>query len=204
MLDKSGVDFAGIWFNVPLGKYSMDRRQFIALARTPLRRLQCVGVTTESDPDVIANYVRESSLTGVQLHGFQLPKEVTQIKRRIGDSAALLKVLHIQKGKCLEKPLLHEYAQCGADAYILDNFISRELSGSTGERIPADTVTELIDVFGTDRLFLAGGMDEHGIRALRSSVPLRGVDIDTGARVASRININRVREIVSAARDRVN
>ncbi len=204
LLDRSGVDFAGIWFNVPSGRYSLNKEQFVALARTPLSQLKCIGVTTESNPDIIAQYVRESGVMGVQLQGFQLPKEVSFIKRRLPDHVSLLKVLHIQKGKCLERPLLLEYANCGADAFILDNFISREQSGSTGQRIPTSTVLELINSFGTDRLFLAGGMDEEGIRYVRSQIPLRGVDIDTGARIASQINGDRVRNIVSAARDIIN
>lgn len=204
LLDRAGVDFAGIWFNVPSGRYSQNLKQFVALARTPLVRLKCIGVTTESDPNIIVEYVRESGIDGIQLHGFQLPREVSTIKRRIPSDVSLLKVLHIQKGKCLEKPLLKDYAQSGADAFILDNFISREQSGSTGERIPTSAVIELIEIFGADRLFLAGGMDEQGIRFVRSELPIRGVDVDTGARVALRIDGGRVNSIVSAARDVLN
>ncbi len=204
MLDQIGVDYAGLWFNVPQGKYTLAKREFVQLARTPVKNLRCIGVTTESNPDVISEFVRESGVTGIQLHGFQLPKEVWSIKRRLGDEVALLKVLHIQKGKCLEKPLLREYSRCGADAFILDNFISRQCSGSTGQRIPTATVAELIDIFGTERIFLAGGMDAQGIRQLRSNIPLRGVDIDTGARIQSKIDDQLVSGIMSAARGRVN
>jgi phosphoribosylanthranilate isomerase len=204
MLDRIGVDYAGLWFNVPQGKYTLDPKKFVELARTPVERLQCVGVTTESDPNVVSKLVRESGISGIQLHGFQLPTEVLSIKRRLGDRVALLKVLHIQNGKCLEKPLLKEYARCGADAFILDNFISRDQSGSTGQRIPTETVTGLVDIFGRDRVFLAGGMNEQGIRHLRSNIPLRGVDIDTGARIRSRIDGQLVMGIVSAASGRLN
>lgn len=204
MLDRVGVDYAGLWFHVPLGKYSLDRKCFLELACTPLRRLRCVGVTTENDPDVIADFVRDAGISGIQLHGFQLPKQVQSIKRRLGDEIELFKVLHIQKGKCLEKPLLQEYADYGADAFILDNFISREQSGSTGERIPSATVAELINILGPERLFLAGGMDEGAMRSIRSCFPLRGVDIDSGARIASKIARQRVLSIVAAACEHVN
>lgn len=204
MLDQIGVDYAGLWFNVPRGRYTLPKREFVELAHTPVNNLQCIGVTTESNPDVVSEFVRESGVTGIQLHGFQLPKEVRSIKRRVGDRVTLLKVLHIQKGKCLEKPLLREYSCCGADAFILDNFVSRERSGSTGQRIPTAIVTELIDVFGMERVFLAGGMDAQGIRHLRSSIPLRGVDIDTGARIQSRIDDQLVMGIMSAAHGRLN
>lgn len=203
MLDDAGVDYAGLWFLVPDGKYSLNRQQFLQLTHTPLRQLKCIGVTTENNPDVIAKFVQDSNLSGVQLHGFQLPKEVQMIKSRLG-SCELLKVLHIQKGRCLEKPLLREYAECGADAFILDNFISRQRSGSTGERIPSQTVAELVDILGSERLFLAGGMDDDGIRSIRSNIPLLGVDIDSGARVASKINMSKVQSIVAAARGNLN
>src|SRR5680860_1115186 len=198
LLDHAGVDYAGLWFHMPLGKYSLDRKRFTNLARTPLRRLRCVGVTTKNDPDVIARFVRGSGIHGLQLHGFKLPKVVQSIKRRLSGGQELFKVLHIQQGKCLERSLLQKYATCGADAFILDNFISRHQPGSTGERIPSATVAALSDTFGTERLFLAGGIDAAGIRTLKHDRPLRGVDIDTGARVASRIDRQRVLGIVTA------
>jgi phosphoribosylanthranilate isomerase len=199
MLDHIGVDFAGLWFNVPQGKYTLNKAKFVQLVRTPVNRLQIVGVTTERDPDVVCQFVRESGIKSIQLHGFQLPLDVMALKRRLGDDVLLLKALHIQNGKCLEKPMLKEYAYCGADAFVLDNFISREFSGSTGQRIPNETVANLVDIFGVDRVFLAGGMDAEGVRELRSQMPLRGVDIDTGARIDSRIDGQQVMAIVSAA-----
>ncbi len=202
LLDQVGVDYAGIWFNVPEGKYSLSKPSFVNLARTPVERLKCIGVTTESDPEIIRDFAVESGIAGIQLHGFQLPLEVSAIKRRLGDTVFLLKVLHIQKGKCLEKPLLKEYQRCGADAFVLDNFISRTQSGSTGQRIPAETVASLVDILGPDRIFLAGGLDEQGIRDLR--YPLRGVDIDTGARINSHIDNSLVTRIVQAANIRIN
>jgi phosphoribosylanthranilate isomerase len=200
MLDRIGVDYAGLWFNVPHGKYTLSKHKFIQLARTPLTTLKCIGVTTESQPEIVSEFVRESGIHGIQLHGFQLPAEVRALKLRLGDDVSLLKVLHIQNGKCLEKTLLKDYAGCGADAFILDNFISRERSGSTGQCIPSQTVADLVDIFGMNRVFLAGGMDEQGLRNLRLTLPLRGVDIDTGARTHSRIDDQRVMGIVSAAR----
>src|ERR671916_484166 len=74
MLDRAGIDYAGLWFHVPLGRYSLD-------------------------------------------------------KRRLDDGLEPFKVLHVQRGKCLENPLLQEYAVCGADAFILDNFVSRQRPG---------------------------------------------------------------------------
>jgi phosphoribosylanthranilate isomerase len=204
MLNRTGVDYAGIWFNVPAGKYSLNKTRFVNLARTPVDRLKCIGVTTESDPEIIQDFVLESGISGVQLHGFQLPLEVSTIKRRLGEEVFLLKVLHIQHGKCLEKPLLREYQRCGADAFILDNFISRTQSGSTGQRIPADNVEMLVDIFGPNRVFVAGGLDAQGVSDLRLDFPFRGVDIDTGARIDSCIDSHLVMRIVQAAKPRVN
>lgn len=200
MLDRMGVDYAGLWFNMPQGKYNLKKHEFVELARTPLNKLQCIGVTTESNLEEIAEFARESAVSGIQLHGFQLPREVLAVKRRLGESIDVLKVLHIRNGECLENALLKEYGRCGADAFILDNYISRECSGSTGKRIPAETVSRLAEVFGTHRLFLAGGQNEQGIREMHANMPLRGVDIDTGARHNSRIDYQLVRNIVSAAR----
>ncbi|MGR9107335.1 MAG: hypothetical protein ACU843_10450, partial [Gammaproteobacteria bacterium] len=38
LLDRIGVDYAGIWFNVPQGKYALEKDRFVQLARTPVER----------------------------------------------------------------------------------------------------------------------------------------------------------------------
>ena len=199
LLEQAGVNYAGLWFGMPQGRYSLERDSLLTLARAPLARLRCIGVTTASEPEQIADVVRGTGMAGVQLHGFQLPRMVQSLKQRLDDRLELFKVLHVQAGKCLEQPLLRQYAASGVDAFILDNFISRRQPGSTGERIPTTVVAELVELLGAERLFLAGGMDAERIRVLRAGWPLRGVDIDTGARNPAGIDPQRVRAIVAAA-----
>lgn len=199
MLDLIGADYAGIWFNVPDGKYNLNLERFTKLARTPVSQLECIGVTTERSPSIINEFVQASGIAGVQLHGFLLPSEITAIRRRLDERVMLLKVLHIQNGRCLEMSLLKQFEQCGADAFILDNFISRECAGSTGQRIPLETVETLVDILGAERVFLAGGLAAQDILQLRQIMPVRGVDIDTGARDRTIIDSRLVQEIVSAA-----
>lgn len=204
MLDQAGVDYAGLWFHVPRGKYSLDRERFSTLVQTPLRRLRCIGVTIEKDPRVITEFVHGSGVVGVQLQGFQLPNEVLTIKRCLDDRIEVFKVLHVQRGTCLEQRFLRQYAKCGADAFILDSFISRHQPGSTGEPIPPTTVLDLMDRLGPERLFLAGGVDDNAIRAFHFGSALRGVDMDTGVRVDGKIDRGRVLAVVSAARSTNN
>jgi phosphoribosylanthranilate isomerase len=200
LLDEAGVDYAGLWFQIPAGRHCLDPERSCALARRPLRRLRCVGVTTESDPDVIVRWAQRSGVVAVQLHGFQMPAIVKRIKRSLQGRAQVWKVLHAQAGVCLEKALLRAYAACGADAFILDSFVSRQQPGSTGKRVPLSAVTEVLEAVGGENLFLAGGMEEDSIRMMCSRLRLRGVDVDTAARNPFRLDLGRVSGLVRAAR----
>lgn len=200
MLDRLGVDYAGLWFQVPSGRHELDPDRFFALAHTPRRALRCVGVTTERDPEAIVGWVERSGVAAVQLHGFQMPATVSWLKRRLRAEVEVWKVLHAQQGRCLEGALLPVYAACGADAFILDSFVSREQPGSTGKRVPLEAVVEVAEAVGGAKLFLAGGMDAAAIRTVGPLVRLRGVDIDTAAREQCCLHPGRVASLVQAVR----
>lgn len=200
LLDSVGVDYAGLWFNVAGSPRSLDRSRFAEVARSEHRKLRCVAVTIDRDPDSICAFLRDMPVHAVQLHAFQMPAVVGNVKRTLGERTEVFKVLHIQEGRCLERPLLHQYAVSGADAFVLDSFVSRAQPGSTGIRIPRDVLDELVEALEPERVFVAGGLDARGVTELRSAWPVRGVDVDGAARRQDRIDAACVKALVRAAR----
>jgi phosphoribosylanthranilate isomerase len=199
ILDEAGVDYAGLWFNMP-GRHCLSRSQFIELVSAPTRHVRCVGVTTQNVPDEVAAFVRGLGLGAVQLHGFWLPAAITRLRDLLAESIEIFQVLHVQHSNCLESALLSRYVTCGAHAFVIDSFVSRDQVGSSGQRVPFTAVGALLKTLPTERTFLAGGLDADAIREVRESFSLRGVDMDSSSRVSHRIDRGRVQSLVAAAR----
>lgn len=205
LLDEAHVDYAGIWFGVPETARSLDRRAFHALVARPVSHVRCVAVTTQSDPEAIADFVTGCRVPALQLHGFLLPGAVRALRSLVGDGVEIFKVLHVQGDTCLEGALLPQYmSRGGADAFIVDRFVSRDRIGSSGELVPRAAVERVIDVVGAQRVLLAGGMSEPSIREARLRLAVRGVDVDSAARdgyVRQQLSALRVRALAAAAHE---
>lgn len=197
-LDEHRVDYAGLWCEVP-GRHDLSRERFSELTAMRLSHVRLVAVSTQSDPDAIAGFVRDAPIAAVQAHGFVLPAAIVRLRRLLGEHLELFKVLHVENEQCLEHVLLPAYLACGADAFIIDRFVSRDRIGSSGEQVPLPLIERLAGVVGAERLFVAGGVDETRMRPLRRRLGVRGVDIDSAARVGTRLDGGRVRSLVEAA-----
>jgi phosphoribosylanthranilate isomerase len=205
VLDEARVDYAGIWFGIPGTARSLERAAFGALAACPTSHVRCVAVTTQRDPDRIADFVIGCRVPALQLHGFVLPGAVRRLRALVGDRIEIFQVLHVRGETCLESSLLAQYASPGgADAFIVDRFASRDAIGSTGEAVPRVAVERIIDAVGARRVVLAGGLSEPSIRALRAQLAVRGVDVDSAARdhdLEQRLSPRRVHALAAAAHE---
>jgi len=205
LLDEARIDYAGIWFGIPESARSLDRRAFHALVTCPMAHVRCVAVTTQSDPEQIADFVTGCRVPALQVHGFLLPGAVRTLRSLVGDCVEIFKVLHVHGDTCLEGALLPQYmSHGGADAFIIDRFASRGRIGSSGEPVPRAAVERIIDAVGAQRVLLAGGMSEPGIREARSRLGVRGVDVDSAARdgdARRQLSALRVRALAAAAHE---
>src|SRR5262249_31838658 len=156
--------------------------------------------TTQGDPDAIAAFLYGAKIAAVQVHGFMLPGAVQRLRMLLEDTVEIFKVLHFKKGQCLERSLVRAYSDSGADAFVVDNFESRERIGSTGAAVPLEAMSEIAESVGLHRVFLAGGVDEARIRDVDARFALRGFDIDSAARVGDRVDRTRVMKLVEAGR----
>jgi phosphoribosylanthranilate isomerase len=199
-LAEARVDYAGLWFDVASGRHSLTRDAFHALSRRRWRGLRLVAVTTQSDPDAVAAFVCGAPIAAVQVHGFMLPGALQRLRGLLDDAVEIFKVLHFKDGRCLERPLVRAYSDAGADAFVVDNFESRERIGSTGIAVPLAAVSEVAESVGAHRVFLAGGVDAARIREVGARLGVRGFDVDSAARVGGRIERARVLALVAAGR----
>lgn len=201
-LDAFGVEYAGLWFNIPYGKYSLKRHEFVELTHTKTRKLRKIGVTTDNNEYSITRFIEHANIHALQLHGFQTPGFVSSLKQRIKCDIKIAKVLHIENGVCLEKKYIDLYKDAGVDFFILDTFVSSTQIGSTGVRFSLDAIEPLLSKTVPENTFLAGGFDAKSIIDLHKYKQLRGVDVDSAAREGGIISEFAVQKLVASAKVR--
>ena len=188
LLGRLSVDFVGLWHGVGGGRSDLSFKQLRCLAADALATstLQPVLVTFIKDPGDLRLIVEETGIRWVQLHGFQTPAVVSELKRTGPADLVISKVLHLQGGRCLERPLLGAYERAGVDVFLLDTATADGRIGSTGQHLDCEAALALCD--SLDRPFLlAGGLssDSHvDFRLCLQHPGFFGIDVDSNARGA--------------------
>lgn len=205
MLAGAGVDLVGLWHGVRGGRGDLPRAELVRIAAAARARgVEPVIVTFESDAAALARTVRESGVRWVQLHAYQLPKVVRELRasvRRLG--VKLVKVLHVRGRRCVDLRLVAAYERAGVDAFVLDVAMPDGRVGSTGETIAPDVAAAVAGALSRPFL-LAGGISAAASRRYEELTRRRGfagIDVDTGARdAAGRLRAQRIQAIDRAWR----
>ncbi|MDG4865651.1 N-(5'-phosphoribosyl)anthranilate isomerase, partial [Streptomyces sp. T-3] len=145
--------------------------------------LHPVLVTFLGDPGALAAAARAAGIRHVQLHAYQPPAFVRELRSLLPD-AYLIKVLHVRGGRCLERPLTGAYERAGTDLFLLDAATDDGRVGSTGVRLDERDVLGVVDRF-TLPFWLAGGISPQSrsdYDAVVSHPRFHGIDVDTAAR----------------------
>lgn len=188
LLARTGVDAVGLWHGVPGTEADLSRGELVRFAGCAhANDVEPVIVTFESDAAALARAVDESGAKWVQLHAYQLPKVVRELKASDGVGVNVVKVLHIRGGRCLDLRLVDAYERAGVDAFLLDVASRDGRVGSTGEAIAPDVAASVVDHL-SGPFYLAGGLSATGIEAyeaLRRHPSFAGIDVSTAARDAA-------------------
>ncbi|MER7757595.1 N-(5'-phosphoribosyl)anthranilate isomerase [Kitasatospora sp. NPDC097643] len=184
LLAEHGPTLVGLWHGVPGGPADLSAERLADLAATAIRLgLEPVLVTFLDDPVRLAALARDSGIRWIQLHAYQNPALVAEL-RDLLPYAVIVKVLHISRGRCLERPFIRAFERAGCDLFLLDTLTDDGRVGSTGHTLdPADVLTLLPRL--SIPFLLAGGLNAAN-RDTYTTVtdhPLyAGADIDTAAR----------------------
>jgi phosphoribosylanthranilate isomerase len=186
LLSMSGIDAVGLWHGVPGAAADMARPELARFARFARAvGVEPVIVTFESDVRALGRAVGESGVRWLQLHAYQLPRVVHDLKARVG--VKVVKVLHIRGERCVDRRLIGAYERAGVDAFLLDAMSSDGRVGSTGESIRPDVAVDVVAQLNRP-FYLAGGLSATGLEAYASLTRhpgFAGIDVSTAARDAT-------------------
>ena len=187
-LAAAGADLVGLWHGVPGGEADLDDARLVRLAAAAREsRVEPVLVTFAPDARRIARALALSGVAWLQLHAFQLPRLVAELRaitrpRRL----TIVKVLHVSGERCVDVRLVPAYEAAGVDAFLLDATSTDGRVGSTGVAIPPAVASAVAERLRRP-FFLAGGVTARS-RARYGEVARRrgfvGIDVSTAARDA--------------------
>lgn len=185
LLAGSGVDLVGLWHGVPGGGSDLGEGELAALSKAASMTgaLEPVMVTLSHDAKNIARVASRAGISSVQLHAYQTPAVVRQLREHSPD-CLIIKAVHLIDGTCPEKRLLGSYARAGTDLFLIDSASTDGRVGSTGITTPEQEIVSLVQGMALPFL-LAGGISAENRKdypILTGHPNFRGVDVDSGTR----------------------
>lgn len=186
VLAESGADLVGMWHGVPGGHADLSVQELSTLAAAAhgTAKVQPVLVTFLHDARAVLQVVRRTGVRWVQLHGYQQPAMVRELKAAPMLDLTVVKVLHVKDGHCVERRFIGAYERAGVDYFLLDTTTDDGRVGSTGQQLPPPVVNELADLI-TRPFLLAGGIsadNRHHYETVLDHPRFFGIDVDTAAR----------------------
>ena len=169
---ESGADYLGFIFAESPRRVAVDQAREI-IAALP-ERVQRVGVFVNEEPDKIQKIADGAALTMIQLHGDEEPEPYRKL------TLPLIKVIHIGGDAGMK-------AVCNSPFHSL--LLEPHVPGKRGGTgVEADwTTAEKIVRTTEKRIFLAGGLGPHNVRA--AVLKVRPFAVDVSSRLEDRPGI---------------
>ena len=150
--------------------------------------VQKIGVFANNFVDEILNFVNESKITQIQLHGDETPEFCTTLQEKTG--LPIIKAFRIKNSSSLQA--INPYKDT-VSSILLDSYSEKELGG-TGKSFDSDIAIEAKH-FGMP-IILAGGVNPDNIKNLVIKTVPYGVDISSGVESSKGIkDHNKLKEL---------
>ncbi|QLE57886.1 phosphoribosylanthranilate isomerase [Nostoc sp. TCL26-01] len=146
----------------------------LVVANLPVN-IDKIGVFANTSINEISHIVRESGLTGVQLHGDETPEFCYQLRQSL-PQVEILKALRIRRVDDLQLAAI--YTPC-IDTLLLDAYHPQKLGG-TGQTLDWQMLQQFVP---TCPWLLAGGLTPDNILAALSQIHPDGIDLSSGVEI---------------------
>jgi phosphoribosylanthranilate isomerase len=134
--------------------------------------LDYIGVFADADLETIRRAVRESGLTGVQLHGGESPEFCDRLRQTL-PGVEMIKALRVKDAETLEKAALYGDR---VDTLLLDAYHPGQLGG-TGQTLDWTAIATWRSPLPW---FLAGGLTADNILNALTRLSPQGIDLSSG------------------------
>jgi phosphoribosylanthranilate isomerase len=134
--------------------------------------LDYIGVFADADLETIRRAVRESGLTGVQLHGGESPEFCDRLRQTL-PGVEMIKALRVRDVETLEKAALYGDR---VDTLLLDAYHPGQLGG-TGQTLDWTAIATWRSPLPW---FLAGGLTADNILDALTRLSPQGIDLSSG------------------------
>jgi phosphoribosylanthranilate isomerase len=186
LLATAGADLVGLWHGVPNGpaELSIDRLAKLAEAARATGVLRPIMVTFLGDAEKMAEALAHTGIEWIQLHAYQSPPVIRDLRALVHNDVTIVKVLHVERGKCVERRLIPAYERAGTDVFLLDRVGDNGQVGSTGVQLHESSVVDLVPQLNRPFLLAGGiGADNRVDYPVLTAHPgYLGIDVDTAAR----------------------
>ncbi|MEO0854639.1 MAG: phosphoribosylanthranilate isomerase [Cyanobacteria bacterium J06648_11] len=187
---EMGVSAIGL-IAVPASPRYVTPEQMRAIATAVPAPTHTIGVFVDKAPDAIADIVRATGITGVQLHGRETLADCAALKTALPD-ILFIKAFRLRQASDLEAiaPYLPH-----VDAILIDAY-HPTLAGGTGQT--ADWNLLETTRFGKPWL-LAGGLTPANIPKALTSLTPDGIDLSSGVELSpGHKDLTKVRDLLDA------
>ena len=204
MAVDGGADALGFVFAISPRRVNAEQVRSI-VAKLP-DSVEKVGVFVNESAERIRSIVRETGLTGVQLHGDEsdrLMAEVNAMQTAFGRKPKLYRAMHLPERFASELNLGLSWPDDAArpDALLLDA-AHGQVRGGSGKKFDWDAALPLVEAIEAQiPVIIAGGLDPENVgEAIRLFQPY-GVDVVSGVEASPGIkDPQKVSEFIRAAR----
>jgi phosphoribosylanthranilate isomerase len=160
-------------------------------------QIEKIGVFLNETPERVVEVVRQTGLTGVQLHGMEMPWCARHIAA--ASSARVFKGIHA--GPTFESDFAAWSQEAAISALLLDSG-NGQLGGGTGRIFDWNAVSVSLEPLrGNLKLIIAGGLTPGNVPAAIVKFQPWGVDVVSGVESEpGRKDPQKVREFIAAVR----
>jgi phosphoribosylanthranilate isomerase len=170
-----GADTLGFICFPPSPRY-LEAAKIKSIVQELPKTVTSIGVFVNSDLTKIEETVKETGLTGVQLHGHETPNFCIQL-RELLPKVEIIKALRIKNLESLNQ--LELYAN-SVDTLLLDAY-HPQIQGGTGQTLPWEDLRSWKPPLPW---FLAGGLTPQNITTALSQLKPNGIDLSSGVECA--------------------
>lgn len=195
----AGADALGLVSAMPSGPGVIDDTSIAAIAAAVPRPTRTFLLTARTTAEAIADQHRRAGTTTLQLVDHVPPDELRRL-RHLCPAVELVQVIHVIGDASLQEALA---AAPHVDALLLDSgnpaLAVKELGG-TGRTHDWALSRRIRDAVFPLPLFLAGGLHAGNVAAALAAVQPQGLDLCSRVRTEGKLDANKLREFVAAAR----